>query len=227
MFLGPVHTQLETERLKVMIADDVLETRRSTRLMMTLIPEVEVVAIAHNGRQAVEMAQRYQPDIALMDVRMPEMDGLTAIQEMLKLRPDLACIVVSAERDRETLMEAMRAGARDYLIKPFTSDQITRVMERVIAMVRSHKPPKPLTPAPERLDADRKAALQKVAGQYLRARRTDDETVKVLETLAAEPDCDANWLKALSMVYLVRREWARLKELAGRLEQMEQIKEAP
>lgn len=225
MFLGPIHTQEETDRLRVMIADDVMETRRSTRLMMTLIPEVEVVAIAHNGRQAVELAQTKQPDIALMDVRMPQMDGLTAINEMLKARPNLACVVISAERDRETLMEAMRAGARDYLIKPFTADQITQVMQRVIAMVRAQKPvDAPEKPAVAPLDANRKAQLQKIAGQLLRTRRTDDETVKVLEVLTSDPDCDMNWLTALSMVYLVRREWGKLKQLAARLEQ-EQSKE--
>lgn len=222
MFLGPPQVQQPTDRLKVMIADDVLETRRSTRLMMTLIPEVEVVAIAKNGRQAIEMAQSYRPDIALMDVQMPEMDGLTAISQMMRVRPDLACVVVSAERDRDTLRQAMIAGARDFIIKPFTSDQIIEVMNRVIAMVRAQKIANPL-PLMETgpLDADRKARLQKLAGAYLRARRTDDETVAVLEELATDVDCDQNWLTALSMVYLVRRQWDKLRSTADRLAQME------
>lgn len=227
MFLGPLDNQQPADRLRVMIADDVMETRRSTRLMLTLIPEVEVIAIAKNGRQAIEMAQLHNPDIAIMDVQMPEMDGLTAIKEMMRLRPNMACIVISAENDRETLRRAMIAGARDYLLKPYTSDQITEVMHRVIAMVRAQKPVKP---APKKqtkpLMADRKAQLQEQAGRFLRQRRTDDETVAVLEELASDPACDVNWLTALSMVYLVRRQWKDLKNLSARLEQLSQVSHA-
>lgn len=221
MFLGPVQSQQPADRLRVLIADDVMETRRSTRLMLTLIPEVEVVAIAHNGRQAIDMSLKHMPDIALMDVQMPEMDGLTAIREMIQMRPDLACIVISAERDRDTLRRAMIAGARDYLLKPYTSDQISEVMHRVIAMVRAQKPPK-AAPKVETgpLNSDRKAYLQRMAGSYLRARRTDDETVAVLEELASDPYCDENWLTALSMVYLVRRQWRELQQVAQRLEHL-------
>ncbi len=222
MFLGPVHTQEKAERLRVLIADDVMETRRSTRLMMTLIPEVEVIAIAHNGRQALEMSLSHKPDIALMDVQMPEMDGLTAIKEMLFHRPELACIVISAERDRDTLKRAMQVGARDFLIKPYTSERIIAVMQRVIAMVRAQKPPKP-SPTPNNnapLAGDRKAHLQALASTYLKARRTDDETITILEELATDPLCDISWLTALSMVYLVRRQWADLKKLATRLEKL-------
>jgi YesN/AraC family two-component response regulator len=85
-------------RLRVLIADDIVEMRRSTRLMLTLVPDVEVVAIAHNGREAVEMTHKHKPDIALMDVNMPEMDGLDAIKLMMQTHPPLVCVVVSAER---------------------------------------------------------------------------------------------------------------------------------
>ena len=221
MFIGPVETQDKKEKLRVLIADDVMETRRSTRLMMTLIPEVEVIAIAHNGRQALEMSISKRPDICLMDVQMPEMDGITAIREMLARRPELACVVISAERDRDTLRKAMQAGARDFIIKPYTSDQITEVMQRVVAMVRAQKPPKAAPQAHKTtLNSDRKAQLQAVAGQYLRSRRTDDETLAVLEELASDPLCDQSWLTALSMVYLVRRQWGDLKRLAARLEKL-------
>ncbi|KAA3654292.1 MAG: response regulator [Chloroflexi bacterium] len=222
MFIGPVHTQDKKEKLRVLIADDVMETRRSTRLMMTLIPEVEVVAIAHNGRQALEMSLTHNPDICLMDVQMPEMDGITAIKEMLFHRPELACVVISAERDRHTLHKAMKVGARDFIIKPYTSDQITKVMQRVITMVRAQTPPKKAPKAETTsLNKNRKAQLQTLAGQYLRSRRTDDETLAILEELATDPLCDLNWLTALSMVYLVRRQWHDLKRVAERLEKLE------
>jgi YesN/AraC family two-component response regulator len=152
------------------------------------------------------------------------MDGLTAIKEMMRQHPNLACIVISAENDRETLRRAMIAGARDYLLKPYTSDQITEVMHRVIAMVRAQKPVKPAPPVQhEPLLADRKAHLQELAGRYLRQRRTDNETIAILEELATDPACDVSWLTALSMVYLVRRQWHDLKNLAARLEQVSTI----
>ncbi|MFQ5434923.1 MAG: response regulator [Anaerolineae bacterium] len=116
--------------LTILIADDVQETRRSTRLMMSLISNVKVVAIAQNGRQAVELAREHHPDIAVMDVNMPHMDGLSAIANMLRIQPQLACVVVSAERDMETLRRAMALGVRAYLTKPFTSEELVEVMAR-------------------------------------------------------------------------------------------------
>ena len=64
------------DTLRFLIADDVTETRRSTRLMLSLIPGAEVVAIAKDGREAVELARQHKPDFALMDVNMPHMNGL-------------------------------------------------------------------------------------------------------------------------------------------------------
>ncbi|RLD05966.1 MAG: hypothetical protein DRI56_08700, partial [Chloroflexota bacterium] len=60
------------EKLRVLIADDVLETRRATRLMLAENPLVEIVAIAHDGKEAIELAQKHRPDIALLDINMPE-----------------------------------------------------------------------------------------------------------------------------------------------------------
>ena len=73
-------TQIEgspRRKLRVLIADDIQETRRNTRLMLATIDDVEVVAIASNGVQAVQLAKEHHPDIVLLDINMPEMDGLT------------------------------------------------------------------------------------------------------------------------------------------------------
>ena len=66
------------KKLRVLIADDIQETRRNTRLMLSMIEYVEVVAIASNGLQAVEMTKQQQPDIVVLDINMPEMNGLQA-----------------------------------------------------------------------------------------------------------------------------------------------------
>lgn len=203
------------ERLRVLIADDVQETRRSTRLMMTLIPEVEVVAIAENGREAVEMAQIKQPDIALMDVNMPGMDGLEAIHLMIKKRPDMACIVLSAERESQTLQRAIAAGARGYLIKPFTSDQLAQTMRRVIDWVRANRA---RVGNSEQLRQERDLFLQELAAEYARTRRTDDKAMSIFEQLAQDPHCDLRWLRTLAVIYVIRQQWGKLKFLAERLE---------
>lgn len=203
------------ERLRVLIADDVQETRRSTRLMMTLIPGVEVVAIAHNGRQAVEMAREKEPDIALLDVNMPEMDGLQATQGMLRDNPDLVCIILSAERDNKTLHQAIAAGARGYLIKPFTADQLVQTINSMSEMILSRKQRARQT---DKLRLQRDAFLLELAKEYVRARRTDDKALEVFEQLAVNPNCELRWLRHLAMIYVLRSKWGQLRKLAERLE---------
>ena len=84
------------KKLRVLIADDVQETRRNTRLMLATIDDVEVVAIAANGLQAIQLTDEQQPDILLLDINMPEMDGLTAYRKIAQKHPDIGCIIVSA-----------------------------------------------------------------------------------------------------------------------------------
>jgi len=87
------------KKMRVLIADDIQETRRNTRLMLATIDDVEVVAIASNGMQALQLTKEHHPDIVFLDINMPEMDGLTAYSEMLKIYPDIGCVVISAEKD--------------------------------------------------------------------------------------------------------------------------------
>jgi YesN/AraC family two-component response regulator len=202
-------------RFRVLIADDVMETRRSTRLMVAQIPFLEVVAIAHNGRQAVEMTKAKKPDIALMDVNMPGIDGLSAIEMILKQQPGIACIVVSAEREQETLQRAMAIGARDYLVKPFTLDQLTKAVTRAGQFIMSNREQ---LVKQARMRQQREAQLKQLANEYSKTGRTDAKAVAVFEELAKNPDCDIRWLKTLGVIYLFRNQWDRLKLLVERME---------
>ena len=123
---------------RVLIADDVLETRRNTRLMLADNPQVDIVAIAENGREAIELAKKHQPDIALLDINMPEMNGFQAFQEMNKIFPTMACIIISAEEDNQSFRSAMNVGAREYLVKPFTMYQ----RHNAISSIRNGKKPR-------------------------------------------------------------------------------------
>src|SRR5215208_7581927 len=118
-------------KLRVLIADDIQETRRNTRLMLATIDDVEVVAIASNGVQAVDLAKEHHPDIVMLDINMPELDGLSAFRRIAQIYPDTGCIIISAEKDTTTLRTAMSIGVQEYLIKPFTIDELETAIARV------------------------------------------------------------------------------------------------
>jgi YesN/AraC family two-component response regulator len=199
---------------RVLIADDVLETRRNTRLMLADNPMVDIVAIAHNGREAVELAKKHQPDIALMDINMPIMNGFEAFQEMYKIFPSMACVIISAEDDNQSFRSAMNVGAREYLVKPFTVYQLNNAVKRVGDIVKAEREKAEVA---QHLQQQRISYLMQLAHEYSKSRRTDDEAVDVFEQLAANPKCELRWLRTLAMLYIIRQEWKKLQVLAGRL----------
>ncbi len=200
--------------MRVLIADDAKETRDSIELLLSLVDNAEVVAVAANGREAVELARLHYPDIALVDINMPEMDGLTAIQTMRKSQPDLVCIVISAEKDSPTMKRAVQVGARGYLIKPFTSEQILSVMERAAQWVKTKRETQPVA-APPAPPPD----LEALAETCIQQCRVDDESMQLFEQLTAQRTASLRWFMALAVVYVVRREWGKLRALAAHLEQ--------
>lgn len=201
--------------MRILIADDAPETRRSMQMILSLAPDVEVVAVARNGREAVELASKHQPDIALVDVNMPEMSGLEAVRRMHVRHPELVCIIVSAEKDAITLKQAVEAGVAAYLIKPFTAEQVLGILEksRQLAITTRAQAAKPPTAQPSR-----RQMLEQTANALAKARRTDDAAVKAFEMLAAIPDCPLRWLTHLAVVYALRNDWNKLKRLATYLE---------
>jgi YesN/AraC family two-component response regulator len=204
------------KKLRVLIADDVQETRRNTRLMLATIDDVEVVAIAANGVQAVELAQQHHPDILLLDINMPEMDGLTAYRKIAQAHPDIGCIVVSAEKDTSTLRTAMSIGVQEYLIKPFTIEELETAISRVYPRVEEIR--RKMIQA-EQLRRRNEAYLQQLANEYAKTRRTDDKAIEVFERLAENPNCEARWLQNLAMIYVIRQMWSKLRILAEKVEQ--------
>jgi len=202
-------------KLRVLIADDVQETRRNTRLMLATIDDVEVVAIAANGLQAVQLAKEHHPDIVMLDINMPEMDGLTAFRNIAQIHPDTGCIVISAEKDSTTLRTAISLGVQEYLIKPFTIDELEGAIARVDQKVQVSR--KKLAQMDD-LKRKKEDYLKQLATEYSKARRTDDKAMEVFEQLADYPNCESRWLQTLAMIYVVRQEWGRLKILAAKLE---------
>jgi YesN/AraC family two-component response regulator len=184
--------------------------------MLATIDDVEVVAIAANGLQAVQLATEHHPDIVLLDINMPEMDGLTAYREIAKIYPETGCIIISAEKDAATFQNAISVGVQEYLVKPFTGDELEEAIAKVRVRVEESQ---------QRILQDtqvrkqREAFLIQLATEYAKTRRTDDQAMEVFEQLAANSQCDPRWLQTLAMIYVVRQKWDRLKILAGKLEQ--------
>jgi YesN/AraC family two-component response regulator len=207
---------LPKAKLRVLIADDIQETRRSVRLMLSMNPEVIVVAIATDGIQAVELAREHHPDIMVLDINMPRVDGLTAFKEISQIYPDTGCIIMSAQKETTTLATAMSLGAQEYLLKPFTIDELNDAVNRVALQVIESR--RKLVEA-EQLRKKSESYLKQMADEYAKSRRTDDQALGVFEQLADNPNCELRWLRTLAMLYIIRQEWGKLKTLASRLEQ--------
>ena len=211
----------QNNKMRVLIADDIQETRRNTRLMLATIDNMEVVAIASNGMQALKLARDHHPDIVFLDINMPEMDGLTAYSEMLKIYPDIGCIIISAEKDTATLRTAMSIGVQEYLIKPFTVDEleiaVARVQQKVVQMRKK-------VAQDTQVRKQREAYLAQLAVEYAKTRRSDDKAIQVFEHLAENPQCEMRWIQNLAMIYIIRHKWDRLKVLAEKVEKRTQHK---
>lgn len=200
--------QPQPRKKRVLIADTTQETRRNTRVMLSSIKGVEVVAIALDGTQAVEMARQHKPDIVLLDINMSKINGLAAYKQILKENPHTACILVSAEHHPETLEAAKALGIQNFLIKPFTEHELDHAVQDVIRRLGDS------TPQQESGEAH----LRHLAEEYVRVQRTDEEAIKVLEEAIQLPDSELRWMQTLAMIYVVRQRWGKLKSLAEKLE---------
>jgi YesN/AraC family two-component response regulator len=203
------------KKLRILIADDVQETRRNTRLMIAMLENAEVVAIASNGRQAVEMTEEQHPDIVILDINMPEMDGLTAYQHIVQAHPDTGCIIISAEDNPAIVKAATSIGIQEYLVKPFFVDEMEAAIKRVSEHMREKRQKRVQSNLLNENSAD---YLELLANEYLKEGRTDDQAAQVFERLTMNPQCASRWLETLAMVYAIRREWRKLKSLSARLE---------
>lgn len=203
------------EKLRILIADDFQETRRNTRLMIATLNNVEVVAIASNGQQAVEMTKEQRPDIVILDVNMPVMDGLTAFKHIVESYPGTGCIIISAENNPVTVKKAMSIGIQEYLVKPFLTEELETAIKHVSEQLKETRQK---IARFNQANTNYLAYLEQLANEYLKEGRTDDEATQIFERLAENPQCEVRWLETLAMIYAIQRQWGKLKFLAARLE---------
>jgi DNA-binding NarL/FixJ family response regulator len=119
--------------IRVLIADDHLVVRRGIGALLASLPGVELVGEAASGAEAVREAQLTRPDVVIMDIQMPAMDGIEATKRLAALRPDLAVLVLTMFEDDDTVFAAMRAGARGYLLKGAEQQDILAAVRSVVA----------------------------------------------------------------------------------------------
>lgn len=118
------------DRIKVMIVDDIAETREQLRKLLSFDPDVEVVAMVGSGEEAVEVVPQAFPDIILMDINLPGIDGIAATAKVIELIPTVQVIMLSVQGETDYLRRAMMAGARDYLTKPPGADELMDAIHR-------------------------------------------------------------------------------------------------
>jgi DNA-binding NarL/FixJ family response regulator len=121
-----------TETVRVLLADDQRVVREGLALVLGLMPGVEVVGSAADGDEAVAMAGELEPDIVLMDLRMPRCDGVEATRRLRERRAATKVIVLTTYSDDRSVLEALRAGARGYLTKDAGSAEIRQALHQVL-----------------------------------------------------------------------------------------------
>ncbi len=117
---------------KIMIVDDAAFMRMMIKDILTK-NGYEVVAEAADGAQAVEKYKEHQPDLVTMDITMPEMDGIAALKEIKKLNNDAKVIMCSAMGQQAMVIDAIQAGAKDFIVKPFQADRVLEAIGKTLS----------------------------------------------------------------------------------------------
>ncbi|MDA8348572.1 MAG: response regulator [Pseudomonadota bacterium] len=121
----------ERRMVKLLIVDDSNIVRRRIERSQQF-DDLEVVGTAANGIEALELARRTDPDLVTMDLTMPQMDGIECITQLVRLKPEVRILVISALADKATAVEAMERGANGFLNKPFTDRQLNEAIAELM-----------------------------------------------------------------------------------------------
>ena len=119
------------DQIRVLIVDDIQETRDHLTKLLGFESDIEVVGSAASGSEALALATRLQPDVVLMDINMPDMDGIAATERLSAEVPATAVVMMSVQGEADYLRRSMLAGAREFLVKPFSSDELTASLRQV------------------------------------------------------------------------------------------------
>ena len=119
-----------SEKVRVLIADDHTIFRQGLQKLLEAYKDIEVVGEAANGRQAVSEASRLSPDLIIMDIKMPELDGIEAMELIKREHPEIKIVALSMYEDAEYVLKAIRAGASSYVQKSTTTDRLIETIKQ-------------------------------------------------------------------------------------------------
>jgi pilus assembly protein CpaE len=119
------------EKIRILIVDDIADTRENLAKLIGFEPDMEVAGTAGGGQEAVNMAKQHRPHVILMDINMPDMDGITATEIISNTVPESPIIMMSVQGEQDYLRRSMLAGAREFLVKPFSADELINSIRHV------------------------------------------------------------------------------------------------
>ncbi|MCJ7658778.1 MAG: response regulator [Anaerolineales bacterium] len=127
------------DKIRVLIVDDIAETRENVSKLLQFESDIEVVGTARTGREGIDLANEMKPDVILMDINMPDMDGITATETIRRDVSFSQIVILSVQGDPNYMRRAMLAGARDFLTKPPTVDELTSAVRRAGSISQKEK----------------------------------------------------------------------------------------
>ena len=127
------------DKIRVLIVDDVADTRENVRKLLQFESDVDVVGAARSGKEGIQLSQELDPDVVLMDINMPDIDGISATESIRQKSPQVQVIILSVQNDQNYMRRAMLAGARDFLTKPPIGDELISAIRRAGEMSRSER----------------------------------------------------------------------------------------
>ncbi len=119
-------------KARVLVVDDAMFMRNMLKDILNNSGEYEVIAEAANGKEAIEKYQEVSPDLVTMDIVMPVMDGIEATREILKIDPNAVIVMCSALGQEPLVLESIAAGAKDFIVKPFSPEKVITVLNKVL-----------------------------------------------------------------------------------------------
>jgi DNA-binding NarL/FixJ family response regulator len=119
--------------IRVLLVDDQKLVRQGIRLLLEIEPDIQVVGQAANGLEAIQQVEALHPEVVLMDIRMPEMDGVTATRQISARFPEVGVIILTTFEDDEIVFDGLKAGARGYLLKDISSEEMAEAVRKVAA----------------------------------------------------------------------------------------------
>jgi len=119
------------EKIRILIVDDIADTRENLAKLIGFEPDMEVAGTAGGGQEAVNVAKKERPNVILMDINMPDMDGITATEIISNTVPESPIIMMSVQGEQDYLRRSMLAGAREFLVKPFSADELINSIRHV------------------------------------------------------------------------------------------------